>query len=220
MRVKLVIFDLDGTLVDSAEDIARAVNELRDEFELAPLPLDEIESYIGNGVRKLLERALAGSARELVDRAHEIYLPIYRRRLLDHTRPYPGVVPALEELDVRGRTLTVLTNKPRHESLMILEGLGLRQHFAQVYGGDSFEHKKPNPTGARRLLDEAGAGTHETLFVGDSSIDLETARAADIPCCLVTYGIRPETVASLQPDFWVDDLRELATIMRAPLHED
>ena len=210
--MKLVIFDLDGTLVDSAEDIAHAVNEVRDQFELAPLPLDEIESYIGNGVAKLLERALAGSARELVDRAQEIYPLIYRRRLLDHTRPYPGVVPALEELDARGRTLTVLTNKPLHESIMILEGLGLRQHFAQVYGGDSFDHKKPNPTGARRLLNEAAAETHETLFVGDSSIDLQTARAAGIPCCLVTYGIQSQTVASLEPDFWVDDLREIVCL--------
>jgi len=209
--MKLVIFDLDGTLVDSAEDIARAVNEMRDQFELAPLPLDEIESYIGNGVRKLLERALPGSEREVVDRAHEIYLPIYRRLLLDNTRPYPGVVPALEELDVRGHTLSVLTNKPRRESIMILEGLGLHRHFAQVYGGDSFEHKKPDPTGVRCLIDEAGAEMHETLFVGDSSVDLETARSAGVRCCLVTYGIRSETVASLEPDYWVDDLRELAS---------
>ncbi|GMR22805.1 MAG: phosphoglycolate phosphatase [Acidobacteriota bacterium] len=211
--VKLVIFDLDGTLVDSAEDIAHAVNEMREQFALAPLPLDEIESYIGNGVRKLLERALPGFEREIVEAAHEIYLPIYRRRLLDNTRAYPGVVPALEELDVLGYTLSVLTNKPLNESMMILEGLGLRQHFAQVYGGDSFEHKKPDPTGLRRLLEEADAGTHETLFVGDSSVDLETARNASVRCCLVTYGIRPETVASLEPDFRIDDLRDLVSLM-------
>lgn len=209
--VQLVIFDLDGTLVDSAEDIAHAVNEMREQFALAQLPLDKIESYIGNGVRKLLERALPGFERENVDRAHEIYLPIYRRRLLDNTRAYPGVVPALEELDVRGRTLAVLTNKPLKESIMILEGLGLHRHFAQVYGGDSFERKKPDPTGLRSLLDEADAGTRETLLVGDSAVDLETARNAGVRCCLVTYGIRPETVASLEPDFRVDDLRELAS---------
>lgn len=207
--VKLVVFDLDGTLIDSAEDIARAVNELRERFELAPLPLETIESYIGNGVRKLLERALPGFERESVEDAHEIYLPIYRRRLLDNTRAYPGVVPALEELDVAGRTLAVLTNKPLKESLLILEGLGLRRHFAQVYGGDSFEHKKPDPTGLRCLLDETNAGPRETLFVGDSAVDLETARNAGVRCCLVTYGIRPETVAALEPDLRVDDLREL-----------
>jgi len=211
--VKLVIFDLDGTLVDSAEDIAHSVNEMREQFTLAPLPLDAIESYIGNGVRKLIERALPGSERAIVESAHEIYLPIYRRRLLDNTRPYPGVVPALEELDVGGRTLAVLTNKPLSESIMILEGLGLRRHFAHVYGGDSFAQKKPDPTGLRRLLDDAGAGEHETLFVGDSAVDLETARNASVRCCLVTYGIRPETVASLEPDLRVDDLRELVSRM-------
>ena len=193
---------------------------MRDQFELALLPLDEIESYIGNGVQKLLERALPSSAREVVERAHEIYLPIYRRRLLDDTRAYPEVVPSLETLDVRGRTLTILTNKPRLENIMILKGLGLRRHFAQVYGGDSFEHKKHDPTGVSCLLDEAGAGTHETLFVGDSAVDLETARSAGVRCCLVTYGIRQETAASLEPDYWLDDLHELASIMRAQLHED
>jgi phosphoglycolate phosphatase len=211
--VKLVVFDLDGTLIDSAEDIARAVNELREQFELTPLPLEKIESYIGNGVGKLLERALPDFERDAVENAHEIYLPIYRRRLLDNTRAYPGVVPALAELDVPGRTLAVLTNKPLQESIMILEGLSLRQHFAHVYGGDSFEHKKPDPAGLRCLLDEAGAGTQETLFVGDSAVDLETARNAGVRCCLVTYGIGPETVASLEPDFRVDDLRELVSIV-------
>jgi phosphoglycolate phosphatase len=211
--VKLVVFDLDGTLIDSAEDIARAVNELRAQFELAPLPLEKIESYIGNGVGKLLERALPEIERESLKNAHTLYLPIYRRRLLDNTKPYPGVPPALEELGAHGCTLAVLTNKPLKESIMILEGLGLHGHFARIYGGDSFEHKKPDPTGLRCLLEEAGAEPRETLFVGDSAIDLETARNAGVPCCLVTYGIRPETVASLGPDMRVDDLRELVDLM-------
>ena len=218
--VKLVIFDLDGTLIDSAEDIAHSVNEVRDQLEVSPLPLATIEGYIGNGVRRLLELALADSERDVVDRAHELYLPIYRRRLLDNTRPYPGVVPALEELDGSERTLAVLTNKPVRESVMILEGLGLRRHFAFVYGGDSFEHKKPDPTGAEHLLDDVGVGCDETLFVGDSSVDLETARRARVPCCLVTYGIQPERIASLEPDYRVDDLRELAPIVRAQSRGD
>lgn len=211
--VKLVVFDLDGTLIDSAEDIAHAVNELREQLELAPLPTEKVESYIGNGVGKLLERAFPGFGREKLDDALARYLPIYRRRLLDNTALYPGVVPALEELGARGCTLAVLTNKPLKESIMILEGLSLHHHFAQIYGGDSFEHKKPDPAGLRRLLDESSATPRETLFVGDSAIDLETARNAGVPCCLVTYGIRPETIASLEPDMRVDDLRELVSIV-------
>ena len=211
----LVIFDLDGTLIDSAVDIAHSVNEVRAGLDLPPLPLPEIEGYIGNGVRKLLERALPESHDGDVDRALEIYLPIYRRRLLDNTKAYPGVKTALAELDTPERTLAVLTNKPRRESLLILEGLGLHRHFDFVYGGDSFEHKKPHPTGVGRLLIDSGRALDDTLFVGDSAVDLETARRAGVRCCLVTYGIRRDPIDSLEPDFWVDDLRELTTIVGA-----
>lgn len=214
--MKLIIFDLDGTLIDSAEDIARSVNEVRAQLELPPLPLADVESCIGNGVRKLLERALPGREGEALDRAHEMYLPIYRRRLLDNTRPYPGVVPALEELDTPERTLSVLTNKPHRESTLILEGLGLHARFSFVYGGDSFARKKPDPIGVRRLIDDAEATENETLFVGDSAVDLATARRAGVRCCLVTYGIRPEKTASLEPDFRIDDFSELTSIVGAP----
>ena len=210
--IKLVIFDLDGTLIDSAEDIADSVNELREHMDRSPLPLDVIESYIGNGVRVLLERAFSDTTAATVDEAQRIYLPIYRRRLLDNTRAYPGVVETLDVLQEDGRTLTVLTNKPLRESLMILDGLGLRKHFRSVKGGDSFEHRKPDPTGVLRLLDEEGRAPDEALFVGDSRVDLETARNAGVRACLVSHGIRPEASAALEPDFWIDDMRELTAI--------
>ena len=208
--IKLVIFDLDGTLIDSAEDIAHSVNELREKMDKSPLPLDRIESYIGNGVPVLLERAFSDASAAASD---EAYLPIYRRRLLDNTRVYPGVVETLNVLQEESRSLAVLTNKPLRESLMILEGLGLRKHFRSVYGGDSFEHKKPDPTGVLHLLDEAGRARDEALFVGDSRIDLETARNAGVPSCLVSYGIRPEASAALEPDFRIEDMRELTAIV-------
>lgn len=214
--MKLVIFDLDGTLIDSATDIAHSVNEVREQLSLDPLPIAEIEGYIGNGVRKLLELALPDSHRESLERAYDVYLPIYRRRLLDNTKPYPGVQPALEALDVPGRRLAVLTNKPLRESVAILEGLGLRRHFPSIYGGDSFARKKPHPMGVRQLLTESEARADETLFVGDSNVDLETAKNAGVRCCLVTYGIRSSHVGSLEPDYRVDDLRELPPIVGAP----
>jgi phosphoglycolate phosphatase len=214
---KLVIFDLDGTLIDSAEDIALSVNELREHMDRSPLPLDLIESYIGNGVRVLLERAFDNATVAVIDEAQRMYLPIYRRRLLDNTRAYPGVGETLEVLQEDGRGLAVLTNKPLRESLMILEGLGLRKHFRSVYGGDSFEHRKPDPVGVLRILDEEGRAPEEALFVGDTRVDLETARNAGIRSCLVSYGIRPESSAALEPDFWpdfwIDDMRELTTLV-------
>lgn len=213
--MKLVIFDLDGTLIDSAEDIANSVNEVRAQLALAPLPIPVIESYIGNGVRVLLERALDGCDPDVLERGNDAYLPIYRRRLLDKTKPYPGVSSALERLAAPGRTLAVLTNKPVLESVMILEGLNLDRHFASVYGGDSFPRKKPDPTGVYRLIEQAGAQPSETLFVGDSSVDLETARNAGVACCLVTYGIRPEHIAELEPDYRIHDLGELTAIVEA-----
>ena len=213
--MKLVIFDLDGTLIDSAEDIAHSVNEVREGFALPPLPLAEVESYIGNGVQKLLERALPDNNGDGIDRALEIYLPIYRRRLLDHTKPYPGVVSALEALDTPERALAVLTNKPRRESTLILEGLGLHRRFEFVYGGDSFERKKPDPVGVKRLLTDTGVSCDDTLFVGDTGIDLETARRARVHSCLVTYGIRREPIDALDPEFWIDDMRELSAIVGA-----
>ena len=219
--MKLVIFDLDATLVDSAEDIARSVNDLLSELGHPTLPHQRIHGFIGDGVRKLLERALRNASRtvepseEDLARAEALYLPIYRGRLLQTTVPYPGVVPALETLH-GGRTLAVLTNKPRRESLMILEGLGLRRYFQAVYGGDSFDRKKPDPMGVLHLMRESGAPAAETLLVGDSLVDLETARNASIRSCLVTYGIGEiDASRSLAPppDFRVDDLRALVDLL-------
>lgn len=210
--MKLVVFDLDGTLVDSAEDIARSVNELLSDLGRPALPHERIVGYIGNGVHKLLERSLGGPGQKEVDAAVAPYLSIYRRRLLEHTRPYPGVVEALEVLR-RGPTLAVLTNKPIFESLAILEGLALRGYFRGVYGGDSFARKKPDPIGVLHLLEETGSAREETLLVGDSAVDAETARRASVRSCLVTYG--PSGDGGASSDLRVDDLRELLPLFSA-----
>jgi phosphoglycolate phosphatase len=212
--LKLIVFDLDGTLVDSGEDIARSVNELREQLGRPPLAHARIQSYVGNGVRKLLERSLGETEERELVRAEASYLSIYRRRLLETTRPYPGVVPALEALS-RNRALAVLTNKPASESLRILEGLALRGYFRAVYGGDSFARKKPDPMGVRFLQEETGAGDDETLMVGDSTIDFETARNAMIRSCLVRYGMGPWNESEERPDYVVDDLRELQALLEA-----
>jgi phosphoglycolate phosphatase len=204
--MKLVVFDLDGTLVDSAEDIARSVNELLSDLGRPRLPHQRIAGYVGDGVRKLLERAMSGAGPEDVAAAVAPYLCIYRRRLLEHTRPYPGVIEALEALQ-RGPALAVLTNKPLSESLAILEGLSLRGYFRAVYGGDSFARRKPDPMGVLHLIEETGSTHEETLLVGDSPVDAECARRASVRCCLVGYG--PGGDGGASADLRVDDLREL-----------
>jgi len=217
-RVKLIIFDLDGTLVDSGEDIARSVNELLEKSGSPALPHARIRSYVGDGVRKLLERSLGEASDPELLRAEALYLSIYRRRLLETTRPYPGVVPALEGLH-RKHPLAVLTNKPVAESLTILEGLGLRRFFRVVCGGDSFARKKPDPIGVRFLHEEVSAPAGETLLVGDSTVDVSTARNAGIRSCLVRYGLGPWNEAVERPDFVVDDLRELLSLVQSESRE-
>lgn len=214
--MKLIIFDLDGTLVDSTEDIARSVNELLETLNRAPLPQERIRGYIGHGVRRLLERALGAMEPEELASAEQRYLSIYRRRLLETTHTYPGVEPALAVLQGE-RALAVLTNKPLRESLLILDGLGLTRYFRAVYGGDSFPRKKPNPMGVNRILEETRASASETLLVGDSSVDLETARNASVRSCLVVYpSPTPRPEDDLGPDFTVHDLREIVALVDTP----
>jgi phosphoglycolate phosphatase len=206
--MKLIVFDLDGTLIDSAEDIARSVNEMLQTRGRAPLPHDRIRSYVGDGVRKLMERSLGEAGPSEIESASESYLAIYRRRLLETTRAYPGVEETLDELGHRALSLAVLTNKPLRESEAILEGLGLARHFRSVCGGDSFERKKPDPMGVFFLMDRARARPEETLLVGDSVVDLRTARNAGVGSCLVSYGFAPLPDFE-KPDFVVDNLKEL-----------
>jgi phosphoglycolate phosphatase len=210
--MELIIFDLDGTLVDSRRDIANSVNELLENYGRPKLPNERIYGFIGNGVRCLLERSLGGAPDQDIVRALDMFLPIYRRRLLETTRPYTGVREALEELR-RGRTLAVLTNKPKPESVALLEGLELASYFRFIYGGDSFPARKPDPMGIQSLIDSSGAPRERTLMVGDSHVDYETARNACIPICMVSYGIGAARIEELGPDYVVDDLRELITIL-------
>jgi phosphoglycolate phosphatase len=212
--VKLIVFDLDGTLVDSLEDIARSVNELLPSFGRSRLPHDRIRTFVGNGVAKLLERALEDPSVGELELALDRYLPIYRRRLLETTRPFPGVPAALETL-APGRILAVLTNKPLQESERILEGLDLRKFFRTVYGGDSFPRRKPDPMGLRRLMEESGVVEAQTLFVGDSDVDLQTAQNASVRSCLVTNGPVSSRVGRLTPDFLVEHLRSLPPLVHA-----
>jgi phosphoglycolate phosphatase len=207
----LLIFDLDGTLIDSRYDLANAVNATRGHMGMSALENERVYSYVGNGAPVLIRRALGEQATEAeVQEALEFFLEYYREHPLDHTTLYPGVRETLDRFRAAGKRLAVLTNKPVRISRTILDGLGVSGHFFQVYGGNSFEFKKPNPIGVEALMKEAGVGREQTLMVGDSAIDVLTARNAGVRCCGVTYGFQPESLADPAPDILVDRMEELA----------
>jgi len=192
---QLIVFDLDGTLVDSRRDLANATNALLVECGAAPLSEERIGRMVGDGAATLVARAFAAVSVGQPPDALDRFLRIYGDHLLDYTRPYPGIPEALDHLRARSR-LAVLTNKPLASTRRILDGLALASYFPPdaVLGGDGPFPRKPDPTALRHLATQAGVPLHDTLLVGDSGIDWRTARAAGIAACLVRYGFGFEGV--------------------------
>lgn len=213
----LLIFDLDGTLIDSRLDLANAVNATRRHMGMEPLSNERVYTYVGNGAPVLIRRALGDQATEpQIQEALEFFLEYYGAHDLDYTTLYPGVREALDRFRAAGKQMAVLTNKPVRMTRHIVEGLGVGGHFFRVYGGNSFEFKKPDPIGVHTLIAEAGVAREKALMVGDSSVDVNTARNAGIQCCGVTYGFQPETLADPAPEILVDDMRQLADRLLRP----
>lgn len=206
----LVIFDLDGTLVDSKQDLCNSVNATRSYMGMEPLPDDVVASYVGNGAPVLIKRAMGEGATEAqLEAALAYFLSYYREHMLDYTRDYPGVRECLAELRGRRIKMAVLTNKPVRFSKEILVGLKLGDYFFQVYGGNSFVEKKPHPVGIETLIEEAGTSRDRTWMVGDSSVDVLTARNAGVKAVGVTYGLKPYTLDEAPPDLMLDTLADL-----------
>jgi phosphoglycolate phosphatase len=213
----LVVFDLDGTLVDSAADLAAAVNATLSRLapQAPPLPLDRIRSFVGHGAGTLVARSLAEAG--LPHRPEDVlplYLEVYRDRMLETTTLYPGVVEALDALG--GHTLAVLTNKPGDMSRAILEGLGVGSRFARICGPEDVPRRKPDPAGLLWLMAEAGVGPADAAMVGDSPVDVRTGRAAGVLTVGVSYGLDPEGLRAEPPDALLDDLRDLPGVLRGP----
>lgn len=184
----LIVFDLDGTLVDSRQDLANSVNELVVSRGAAPLPIEVVTGMVGEGARVLVERAIAATRLEQpIEPALREFLDIYDRRMLECTRCYDGTEAMLEEL-ASIAPLAVLTNKPLRPTERILGALGLRPRFQEVHGGDSALPRKPEPDGLLLLARRFGTTPSRTLMVGDSLIDARTAQRAGTRCCLVSYG--------------------------------
>ena len=211
----LLIFDLDGTLIDSKLDIAYSVNAMLAYMQRPPITHERVGEFIGNGAPVLMRRALGREAgEEEVAKALDFFIRYYAEHCLDHTALYPNVKDALNALSAReGVRMAVLTNKPVRISSHMIAALGCARHFFRVYGGNSFQRKKPDPIGVETLLAESGAARGDSVMVGDSAVDIRTARNAGIRACGVSYGFRPETFTEEPPDFLIDDLRELAGLV-------
>jgi phosphoglycolate phosphatase len=217
--LKLLIFDLDGTLVDSRLDLANSVNAMLRHYKKPELPNEVIGSYIGNGAPMLVRRSLGDPDDEgYVQEALLYFMSYYREHKLDTTYVYDGIFHSLDAI-VASRNgnsavkMAVLSNKPVVPSRGIVEALGLGKYFFQVYGGNSFHTKKPDPAGVAALLEEAGARAEETAIIGDSDVDIITARNAGIYSVGVTYGLAPHTLDDAPPDVLVDHPRELGDLL-------
>ena len=210
---RLLVFDLDGTLVDSSRDIAAAANATlaRVAPGAAAIPLEAILSYVGEGARLLIERCLSHARLDLsADEVLPVYLECYAERLLDTTRLYAGVAEALDGL--AGTALAVLTNKPGDFSRSILEGLGVASRFARIWGAGDVATRKPDPGGLLRLMSDLGAGAEDTWMVGDSATDVGAGRAAGVRVAGVTWGFHPGGLRAAGPELLIDDPRDLASL--------
>jgi phosphoglycolate phosphatase len=210
----VLIFDLDGTLVDSKQDLTSSVNHVRSTFHLPELTEYEISTFIGDGAQMLIQRALGADASPAdVHSGLQLFLSYYREHMLDQSKLYPGVDETLERLG--DFQLAVLTNKPIRFSRTMLEGLGILNRFAAVYGGNSFERKKPDPVGIFQILTDTNGQTDDTWMIGDSSVDVLTGRNAGVRTCGVSWGYATDSFKATPPDFLIHRFEELEQLVRA-----
>ncbi|HUB50540.1 MAG TPA: HAD-IA family hydrolase [Terracidiphilus sp.] len=227
-RLKLLVFDLDGTLIDSAQDLCNSVNAALVDVGLKSLPDPAIAGFVGNGAPMLMRRSLAMAGdttteaveQELFDKSYRYFLDYYREHKLDFTYAYEGVLEALKALHElhegrvgMTRKMAVLTNKPVRPARGICEGLGLADYFLHIYGGDSFPVKKPDPAGLRSLMEEVGAKPEETAMIGDSKVDVQTARNAGAWAVGCAFGFGPQNLMDVPPDIVVDSALDWTTAL-------
>jgi phosphoglycolate phosphatase len=217
-RIRAVVFDLDGTLIDSKKDLVVSVNATLRAIGREELPTELVASYVGSGAPVLISRALSGSPdSEELQHALKYFLEYYEEHKLDYTRAYPGVRAALEQLN--GTPMAVLTNKPVDISVRILEGLELAQFFRVIYGGNSFATKKPDPLGANTVLGELKVAANEAGMVGDSEVDVQTARNAGMISAIVNFGFGMHDREKYPADVYLDRMEELVPLVSKDFRE-
>lgn len=208
LLVRAFVFDLDGTLIDSKMDLVVSVNAMLRDIGRETLPADTVASYVGHGAPKLVASALGPGAGDAeLQKALQIFLAHYEAHKLDYTREYPGVREALEKL--REVPMAVLTNKPVDISVRILQGLGLAEYFKAIYGGNSFATKKPDPLGANHVLGELGVSAAQAAMVGDSEVDVQTARNTGMISAIVNFGFGTHDREKYPADIYLDRLDDL-----------
>ena len=214
--IRLLIFDLDGTLIDSRLDLVHSVNAMLRHFGRPELPDEVVASYVGDGAPVLVRRALGDPRDEkFLKEALDYFLAYYRVHKLDHTRVYEGIKESLAAIHASnglGRKMAVLSNKPVHPSRAIVEALGMGHFFMHVHGGNSVPTQKPDPQGVRALLKETRTQPQEAVIIGDSSVDVLTGRNAGMWTCGVTYGFAPHTLCEAPPDVVLDKPHELTEL--------
>jgi phosphoglycolate phosphatase len=210
--VRALIFDLDGTLIDSKRDLIFSVNAMLQEMGREQLHEDTISGYIGHGAPQLVGRALGNHSTEAErERALNYFLAYYEDHKMDSTCAYPGVPEALAHL--AAFPMAILTNKPARISVRILEGLGLAKYFRTVYGGNSFETKKPDPLGALTIVHDFDVARAEAMLIGDSEVDVQTARNAGTFAAAVNYGFGVHDRAAHPADIYLDRLSDLVPLL-------
>jgi phosphoglycolate phosphatase len=213
--IKLVIFDLDGTLIDSRLDLVESINAMLRHFHHPEIPAEVVASYVGDGAPMLVRRALGDPKDEIfLKKALDYFLAYYREHKLDHTRPFAGIAESLGRIQANGARpkMAVLSNKPVHPSRAIVAALGLEHFFVRVYGGNSFKTKKPDPLGVETLLKETATPAQGAAIVGDSSIDILTGKNARIRTCGVSYGFAPHTLCETPPDVEIGSPADLGEL--------
>jgi phosphoglycolate phosphatase len=210
MGFKLCIFDLDGTLIDTSGDITGAINDMRAFFNLDKMQRDTVVDYVGDGIRKLVERCIHRQDVNL-EEAVSFFEHAYRRRLVETTKPYPGIIKVLNQLEENSKA--ILTNKSSSFTEEIVRKLDLERYFPIIVAGDTLKRKKPFPDAVEHIIWQTGSRREATIMIGDGKNDILTARNAGISCIYVTYGFgRLRMLGDLQPDYVIDRPEELLGI--------
>jgi phosphoglycolate phosphatase len=217
MSPPLLVFDLDGTLIDTAPDLIDTLNVILARERLPPVPFAEARTMIGGGARVMLERGLAADgrdgSREAVDRLYRDFVAHYAEHIADRSLPFPGLEPALDHLAAAGWRFAVCTNKLEGLSVQLLEALNLRSRFAAICGQDTFGVQKPDPAILLHTIRRAGGDADRSVMVGDSINDINTARAAKVPVIAVNFGYTDVPVEHLGPDRVIDRFERLPDVL-------